>query len=120
VVDQATVSRWQRSWRWTDLPVLEGLGLEEKEVFPGRGEQLRVCGHNRVLATVGGRLQKMEKSATRRCCVWVAGSLPRTALLLLSSVRLASLWRREQLLSREAERGGGRWRGEGAAGFWFV
>jgi hypothetical protein len=51
-----------------------------------------------------------------------AGSLVRTALLLLllSSVRLASLWRREQLLSREAERGGGRCRGEGAADFWFV
>jgi hypothetical protein len=45
-----------------------------------------------------------------------AGSLVRTALLLLSSVRLASLWRREQLLSSKAERGGGRWRGEGAAG----
>jgi len=44
------------------------------------------------------------------CC-----SLPRTALLLLSSVRLASLWRKEQLLSREADREGGRWRGEGAA-----
>jgi hypothetical protein len=49
-----------------------------------------------------------------------AGSLVRTVLLLLSSVRLASLWRREQLLSREAERGGGRCRGEGATGFWFV
>jgi hypothetical protein len=37
-------------------------------------------------------------------------------LLLLSSVRLASLWIREQLLSSKAKRGGGRWRGEGAAG----
>ena len=45
-----------------------------------------------------------------------AGSLVRTVLLLLSSVRLASLWRKEQLLSREADREGGRWRGEGAAG----
>ena len=44
-----------------------------------------------------------------------AGSLVRTALLL-SSVQLASLCRREQLLSSKAERGGGRWRGEGAAG----
>ena len=41
-----------------------------------------------------------------------AGSLVRTALLLLLSVQLASLWRREQLLSSKAERGGGRWRGE--------
>ena len=45
-----------------------------------------------------------------------AGSLVRTALLLLSSVQLASLCRREQLLSSKTERGGGRWRGEGAAG----
>uniref|UniRef100_A0A2K1R566 Uncharacterized protein n=1 Tax=Populus trichocarpa TaxID=3694 RepID=A0A2K1R566_POPTR len=34
--------------------MLEGLGLE-KEVFSGRRELLRVCGHSRVLAAVGGR-----------------------------------------------------------------
>lgn len=42
--------------------MLEGNGREEKEVFPGRGEQLRVCGRRRVLAAARGLLQKMKKS----------------------------------------------------------
>jgi len=41
--------------------VLEGLGREEKEVFPGRGEQLRVCGRRRVLAAAGGQQQDIIK-----------------------------------------------------------
>jgi hypothetical protein len=34
--------------------MLEGLVVGEKEVFPGRGEQLRVYGRHRVLAAAGG------------------------------------------------------------------
>ena len=95
--------------------MLEGLGLEEKEVFPGRRELLRVCGHSRVLAAVGGRFCG---AASPLLLVAGRGSVDGAARSVGISLQLAFPRRRlERLSADDGESGTGWEKGRGRWGY---